>query len=235
MIWAPETPNRHGRNQRFPKHGRRGQRPSVVVPLPPRIAFTWEVVSLLVFGHVGLTIGAFAAYSLADRKWRTNGPFPQIDYRAVMVGAMLPDIVDKPLGLWIAPDLVDGSLRSVAHSLLFGLLVLGIASLFLLARHRPRPMILGVASSGHLLLDGMWSNPTVILWPFLGSDFDADFPGFGEWASGHFADLLIFYTDYPELLGFLVIVSFTAQILRPGKFRRFLVTGVAVSPPRIGP
>ena len=31
---------------------------------------------------------------------------------------MLPDIVDKPLGLWIAPDLVNHSLRSIAGTFL---------------------------------------------------------------------------------------------------------------------
>jgi hypothetical protein len=190
---------------------------------------------LLVFGHVGLTISAFSAYSWADRRWRGDGSLPPIDYRAVIVGAMLPDIVDKPLGLWIAPDLVDGSLRSVAHGLLFGLLILGVASLFLVAQRRPRAMYLAVASSGHLILDRMWSNPTILLWPFQGWDFAAEYPSLGQWASGHVANLLTFFTDYPELLGFLAIVGFTVQILRPGHLKRFLVTGVAVSTPRIGP
>ena len=190
---------------------------------------------MLVFGHVGLTISAFSAYSWADRKWRADRSLPAIDYRAVIVGAMLPDIVDKPLGLWIAPDLVDRSLRSIAHSLLFGLLILGIGGLLLVARRRPPAMLLGIASSGHLILDRMWSNPTIILWPFLGWDFAVEYPGPREWASGQLANLLTFFTDYPELLGFLAIVGFTAQILRPGYLRRFLATGVAVSPPRIGP
>ena len=190
---------------------------------------------MLVFGHVGLTISAFSAYSWADRKWRADRSLPPFDYRAVIVGAMLPDIVDKPLGLWIAPDLVDRSLRSIAHGFLFGLLVLGIGAIFLAAKRRPRAMLLGIASSGHLVLDRMWSNPAILLWPFLGWDFTADYPAFSEWASGRFADLLTFFTDYPELLGFLAIVGFTAQILRPGNLRRFLSTGAAISPPRIGP
>lgn len=188
---------------------------------------------MFVFGHVGLSIGAFSAYSWADGKWLERS-LHQIDYRAVIVGAMLPDIVDKPLGLWIAPELVDHSLRSIAHGLVFGLLLLGVGGLFLMARRGPWPMLLGIASSGHLILDRMWSNPTIILWPFLGWEFAAEYPGIGEWASGHLTNLLTFFTDFPELLGFLAIVGFTAQILRPGNFRRFLATGAAVSPRRIG-
>ena len=152
-----------------------------------------------------------------------------------LVGAMLPDIVDKPLGLWIAPDLVDHSLRSIAHSLLFGLLILGIGGLLLVARRRPPAMLLGIASSGHLILDRMWSNPTILLWPFLGWEFAAEYPGIGEWASGHLTNLLTFFTDIPELFGFLAIIGFTAHILRPGNLKRFLATGAAVSPQRVGP
>ena len=194
---------------------------------------------MFVFGHVGLTISAFTAYSWVDRKWRPDRSWPTFDYRAVIVGAMLPDIVDKPLGLWIAPDLVDRSLRSIAHSLLFGLLVLAIGGLFLVAQRSPRTMLLGVASSGHLIMDQMWRNPNVILWPFLGWEFATEYPSLGEWASSHLANLLTFFTDYPELLGFLAILGFSAQILRPGSMkrnmRRFLATGAADSPRRIGP
>jgi hypothetical protein len=190
---------------------------------------------LFVFGHVGLSISAFSAYSWADGKWRAGSSLHQIDYRTVIVGAMLPDIVDKPLGLWIAPDLVDHSLRSIAHSLLFGLLVLAIGGLFLVARRRPRAVLLGIASSGHLIMDRMWSNPTILLWPFLGWEFAAEYPGIGEWASGHLTNLLTFFTDIPELFGFLAIIGFTAHILRPGNLKRFLATGAAVSPQRVGP
>ena len=96
-------------------------------------------------------------------------------------------------------------------------------------------MLLGIASSGHLILDRMWRNPTILFWPFLGWEFAAVYPGIGEWAAGHLSNLLTFFTDVPELLGFLAIIGFTFQILRPGYLRRFLATGAAVSPPRVGP
>ena len=173
-----------------------GQRSSGVIPLPPHISPARGVVGLFVFGHVGLSISAFSAYSWADGKWRADSSLHQIDYRAV---------------------------------------VLAIGGLLLVARRTPRTMLLGIASSGHLIMDRMWSNPTILLWPFLGWEFAAEYPGLGEWASGHLTDLLTFFTDFPELFGFLAIVGFTAQILRPGNLRRFLATGAAVSPPRIGP
>jgi hypothetical protein len=202
--------------------------------LAPHVGAAREVIDLFVFGHVGLSIGAFSAYSWAEGKWPDNS-LHQVDFRAVIVGAMLPDLIDKPLGLWIAPDLVDHSLRSIAHGLLFGLLILVVGGLVLVTRRSPRAMLLAIASSGHLALDRMWSNPTILLWPLMGWEFAAEYPSIGEWASGHLTNLLTFFTDFPELLGFLAIVGFTAHILRSGNLRRFIATGAAVSPKRIGP
>jgi hypothetical protein len=61
-----------------------------------------------------------------------------VDYRALVLGSVLPDIIDKPL-VWLAPDLVNNSLRSVGHSLtLPAVLLLGA----LLSTGWPRRMLL---------------------------------------------------------------------------------------------
>lgn len=86
---------------------------------------------------------------------------------AVAAGALLPDLVDKPLGHLV---LHWDAGRLFAHTLLFTL-VLGLAAGALL---RPWPRAgsllaaLAFGSGAHLLLDRMWLEPAVLLWPLLG-------------------------------------------------------------------
>ena len=60
---------------------------------------------MLVFGHVGLTIGLARVLSR------------EVDVRWVAVAAMLPDIIDKPLRYFIAPAFTQSNTRTVGHSL----------------------------------------------------------------------------------------------------------------------
>jgi membrane-bound metal-dependent hydrolase YbcI (DUF457 family) len=90
------------------------------------------------------------------------------DRRAVPVsvaGALLPDLLDKPLALFIP---VLGSGRTVGHCLLF-ILVMSCIALFLCYY---RQTILGVAFvSGillHQIFDSMWQTTQTWLYPFSG-------------------------------------------------------------------
>lgn len=84
---------------------------------------------------------------------------PAVDYRLVMVGALLPDVVDGALG-------GAGPLHSVTAA---GLVLLAV---MLATRHRRilRRHLLAVPFGLflHLLLDGLWTRPAVFWWPFLG-------------------------------------------------------------------
>lgn len=120
---------------------------------------------MLFFGHAGLTTGIF--YLLGKVR-----DIKKIDYRFVLIGALLPDIIDKPLGLII---LNYGNGRLIAHTLVFALLLTMIA---LWKKDTPidskgvMHMRLYALSGGtwiHLLLDSMWLFPATLLWPFLGS------------------------------------------------------------------
>lgn len=107
---------------------------------------------MYLFGHVGLTAGAARA---VDRK---------ADVRLVMLLAILPDLLDKPLSLL---PVTHGNTRSFAHGVLGASLVLA----FLLAKRRPRDAaLLWGCYAGHLVLDRMWTanNPVILLWPLLG-------------------------------------------------------------------
>lgn len=71
---------------------------------------------MLVFGHLGFTTGIF---SLIEEKLGYR-----IDYRVVFIGALLPDMIDKPLGMILLP-LHNG--RVFAHTLLFALMLLSLS------------------------------------------------------------------------------------------------------------
>lgn len=109
---------------------------------------------MLFFGHTGITAGIFYLASKIRRAGR-------IDYRLVLIGALLPDIIDKPLGLVI---LNYGNGRIIAHTLLFALLLTAVA----LYKKDMRLYALSGGTWLHLLFDSMWLFPVTLLWPLLG-------------------------------------------------------------------
>lgn len=98
--------------------------------------------------HIGLVLGALLGLAYFF-KWN----IASIDIRILIVGAMLPDIIDKPLAFI---GLTAG--RGYAHTFVF-FAVTRILGLYYAKEELPY----GVAS--HLVLDGMWHNPAVMLWP----------------------------------------------------------------------
>jgi membrane-bound metal-dependent hydrolase YbcI (DUF457 family) len=84
---------------------------------------------------------------------------PAVDHRLVMVGALLPDIVDAPLG---GPR--------YAHTLVASVALLVAVMLATRGRRRLRRRLLAVpiGTFCHLLLDGMWTRTAVFWWPFIG-------------------------------------------------------------------
>jgi membrane-bound metal-dependent hydrolase YbcI (DUF457 family) len=84
---------------------------------------------------------------------------PAIDYRLVMAGALLPDVVDAPLG--------GGR---YAHSLVVGATVL-VTVMVATRGHRQarrQALALPIGVLCHLLLDAVWARPRLLWWPFLG-------------------------------------------------------------------
>lgn len=93
-----------------------------------------------------------------------------MDLRFLALGAVLPDIVDTPIGLilwstWQTP-------RLWTHSLLFGSVLMAV-TLAVTRRgdRRKQWMLLATGVLMHLALDGMWTQPESLWWPFLGFEF----------------------------------------------------------------
>ncbi len=92
-----------------------------------------------------------------------------IDYRLVMTGALLPDLVDGVQGR-----------AAIAHSLLFSVALLTVVMLAT-RRHRSarrRLLAVPIGTFVHLVLDGAWTRSTLFWWPFLGPAGSPPVPSF---------------------------------------------------------
>jgi hypothetical protein len=87
---------------------------------------------------------------------------PGIDYRVVVLGALLPDVLDAPFG---------GA--RVAHGVLFSVALLVVVVLATVGRRGPRRRWLGlpIGTFLHLVLDGAWTTTRLFWWPFTGTSF----------------------------------------------------------------
>jgi membrane-bound metal-dependent hydrolase YbcI (DUF457 family) len=116
----------------------------------------------MIFWHLGGTL-AIARYTFRD---------PMMDVRFLFLGALLPDLIDKPLGRVFFRDSWDNG-RTVAHSLVFAAVLLVTVMVVTRrgssSRRKLMPLALGVIL--HLFLDFMWAAPETLWWPILGTEF----------------------------------------------------------------
>ena len=87
---------------------------------------------------------------------------PAIDLRLVVLGALLPDVIDAPFG---GPRLL--------HSVVGCVLVLTAVMLATVGRRQLRRRLLAVPIGLflHLVLDGMWTRTEAFWWPAFGLGF----------------------------------------------------------------
>ena len=114
---------------------------------------------MLVFGHIGLTMGLARVLSR------------EIDARWVAAASLLPDVIDKPLRYVIAPAFTQGNTRTMGHSLTVMLVCMVVV--LLLRRTIRGAGVVALLLPVHLLLDGMWvpDMRVSVLWPWAGNEF----------------------------------------------------------------
>ncbi|MFN8018887.1 MAG: hypothetical protein U0P45_12285 [Acidimicrobiales bacterium] len=106
---------------------------------------------------------------------------PGVDYRTVMLGAVLP----------LAEGLTGGP--KVLHSLLGAVALLGIIMLATRNRRLLRRRLLGIpiGMMAHLVLDGAFAVTAIFAWPFTGLDFaDGQVPELAHLARSVLLELL---------------------------------------------
>jgi hypothetical protein len=94
--------------------------------------------------------------------WRVFAD-PAVDYRLVMAGSVLPDLVDVPTGGgW------------VGHTLVASVILLTVVMLVTRGRRplRRHLLALPIGAFLHLLLDGVWAVGDTFWWPLRGGSLD---------------------------------------------------------------
>jgi hypothetical protein len=140
----------------------------------------------------GTILGLLIADLLRDRRWVIP----------CAIGSVLPDLVDKPLGLVIfSQSIGDG--RIFAHTLLAAIILEVIAFLVVIVWRTP--VIAGIAAGviSHQVLDFMWKEPINWLYPAYG--------GFHQYyGSSEIIPLLL--SDITNPLEFFLFVCLCAGI-----------------------
>ena len=197
---------------------------------------------MLLLGHTGITIGITwlaqesAAWLKALPVQRqqlqvearnadppVEKPRPALDYRLLLVGSMLPDIIDKPLGVWLLSESLSNG-RIFGHTLLLAVLLLGAGLYLYLGRRRVGVLCLTLGTLAHLVLDQMWLNPRTLLWPLYGLSFDR--VAVEGWLPRILNSLVTEPAVYiPEIIGGVLLALFFWNLIRQGRLNSFLRSG----------
>ena len=194
---------------------------------------------MFILGHAGITLGTAALLNIAITKAATHQatehlePSPKIDashsssvnrisswitspgnrvgIRLLLIGSLLPDIIDKPVGQLIFRETFSNG-KIFAHTLLF-LILITLAGVFLYRRYNKNWLvILSFGTLMHLILDQMWRAPQTLLWPLFGLTFEK--VDFTNWVSRRLHALLTDPAVYvPELVGGAILILFVWVLL----------------------
>lgn len=144
-----------------------------------------------------------------------------IDYRLVLIGSLLPDILDKPSWLITLGDIFPSG-RAYGHTLLFSM-VLFVCGLMLIKYKKSWLLIISLSSIIHLILDRMWTNPVALWWPLLGPMQRAD-------ATGWMSDIIGALFSNPgvyisEIIGLIIILLMGYRLIVRKRGLNFIRTG----------
>ena len=184
---------------------------------------------MLIFAHTGITLGASAIVACTVKNRRLplhnrtswfNALSGYLDIRLLLIGSMLPDMLDKPLGLLFLRDTLSSG-RIYSHTLLFFVLITLAGLLLYRLRHRTWLLAMAAGTLTHLLLDQIWMTPKTLFWPFLGTKFDRIV------VAGWMQNILDALRTHPEVyipeaIGFIILIWFgLSLILRKQAFSFF--------------
>lgn len=171
---------------------------------------------MLIFAHTGITLGAATviagAVNFKRDRWSWFASLSRyLDIRFLIIGSLLPDIIDKPVGQYLFRETFNNG-RIFSHSLLF--LVIISAAGFILHKTKGQVWLLSLAvgTLAHLILDEMWLAPQALFWPFMGFSFPiVDLEGWGgRIINSYFTSVFIIIT---EAIGLVILIWFGIIVL----------------------
>jgi hypothetical protein len=151
---------------------------------------------------------------------------PRVDYRVVAVAALLPDVIDKPIGRIFLKSRYDSG-RLFGHTLLLNVALFCVL-FFMRGRVKRRFVLVPISSLLHLAEDGMWSTPKVFWWPLFGTGFPKE-PVTGGPLGFLVPSAGIVVQEAIGLAAILFLLSSHGLLNREG-IRSFLRTGHLESP-----
>lgn len=178
---------------------------------------------MIFFGHLGVTTGVIKTYEKIAYKNKELNNETSLDYRAVLIGSILPDIIDKPIGAFLFRSTFHNS-RIFGHTLLFSVIVI-LIGLYIMCKYKKNSiLLLGICTSIHLILDSMWLYLDILFWPYFGWKFPARTEG--NWVQ---SDIIRLVTDpsyyLPELIGFMIIAYYFIRLVKNRQIKDFIKKG----------
>jgi membrane-bound metal-dependent hydrolase YbcI (DUF457 family) len=189
---------------------------------------------MLIFAHAGITLGAATLVAgVVNKKQSSHSTKTSwftslsryVDIRMLLVGSLLPDIIDKPVGQYFFRETFSNG-RIFSHTLLFLIVLTGIG-FYLFKRYRQVWMLtLSAGTFSHLIMDGMWAAPATLFWPLLGFTFEKE--ELTDWLWKILRELFSHAGDYiPELTGLLILLWFGLALVFQRKVSAFFKYGKA--------
>ncbi len=170
----------------------------------------------MLFWHVGGSVLLFR-YLFRD---------PAVDLRFLALGAVVSDLIDKPIGRIIWADEFQTG-RIYGHTLAFFVLVL---TLVMVATRRgtvarKRGVALAVGVMFHLLLDGMWVLPETLFWPLFGWEFPPSVEDYWSGFLGRLIDDPLVLVQEAVGLAYLVYLYRSSGLSDPDRRAALVSTG----------
>ena len=125
--------------------------------------------------------------------------------KPLIIGSLLPDIIDKPVGLYFLRKTFSSG-RIFGHTLLFSTLT-ALTGIYSYRRCRkPQPLYLSFGVITHIILDKMWRRPKTLFWPIRGCKFEKE--DTSHWIGKMFCELRTEPETYiPELVGAAIFLG----------------------------
>lgn len=146
-----------------------------------------------------------------------------IDIRLLLIGSLLPDIIDKPIGQFFFKETFSNG-RIFCHTLLF-LIIITLTGVYLYRRRsKTWLLVLSFGTFTHLVCDLMWRSPRTLLWPIYGLAFER--LDLIDWMPRMLHMLVTYPKVYvPELVGAVILIWFAVGLVRGRKAFAFVKYG----------